>query len=377
MVSNILSIFVYILMLIPSLVYKLILKIKKQNIWLIFEEKNSARDNGYYLFKYIRNNHPEDRTYYVINKKSKDYNKVSKLGNVINYGSLKHYLYYMVGVNITTMEDSYPSPIFKLLHSLNLYNRRVFLQRGITKDNISKLHYNKTKFKLYVCGAEKEYSYIKDNYNYPENYVKYLGLPRFDDLYDIDVNNKKILIMPTYRNYITKGKIESTIFFRKWNSLLNNDELIRFIEEKDLKIYFYVHNKMHKYIDKFNSKSKNIIIVKDEDLNELIKESALLVTDYSSIYMDFAYMFKPVIYYQFDYNEYRKSGFKEGYFRYSKDAFGKIVIDEEDLVKKIIAYVMMNYKIEKIYADRIDKFFTKKDNLNSNRVYEAIKEMGD
>ena len=377
MIKNVLSILIYILMVIPSLVYKLILKIKKENIWLIFEDENSARDNGYYLFKYIRNNHPNDKVYYAINKKSKDYKKVSKLGNVINYGSLKHYLYYMVGVNITTMEYSYPSPIFRLLHSLNLYNKRVFLQRGITKDDIKQLHYNKTKFKLYVCGAEKEYSYIKDNYNYPESYVKYLGLPRFDDLYDLDVNNKEILIMPTYRKYITKGKFESTIFFRKWNSLLNNDELIRFIEEKDIKIYFYLHNKMHKYIDKFNSGSKNIIIVKDEDLNELIKESALLVTDYSSVYMDFAYMFKPVIYYQFDINEYRNSGFKEGYFRYSKDAFGKIVIDEEDLVKKIIAYVMMNYKIEKIYADRINKFFIKKNNLNSDRVYEAIKEMGD
>ena len=377
MIKNLLSILIYILMVIPSLVYKLILKIKKENIWLIFEDENSARDNGYYLFKYIRNNHPNDKVYYAINKRSKDYKKVSKLGNVINYGSLKHYLYYMVGVNITTMEDSYPSPIFKVLHSLNLYNKRVFLQRGITKDDIKKLHYNKTKFKLYVCGAEKEYLYIKDNYNYPESYVKYLGLPRFDDLYDLDVNDKEILIMPTYRKYITKGKFESTIFFRKWNSLLNNDELIRFIEEKDIKIYFYLHNKMHKYIDKFSSVSKNIVIVKEEDLNELIKESALLVTDYSSVYMDFAYMFKPVIYYQFDINEYRNSGFKEGYFRYSKDAFGKIVIDEEDLVKKIIAYVMMNYKIEKIYADRINKFFIKKDNLNSDRVYEAIKEMGD
>ncbi len=377
MVSDMLSVFNYMLMLIPSLIYMLVLKIKKQTIWLIFEDKNTARDNGYYLFKYIRNNHPNDKVYYAISKKAKDYSKVSKLGNVINYGSLKHYLYYMVGVNITTMEDSYPSAIFKLLHSLNLYNKRVFLQRGITKDNISKLHYNKTKFKLYVCGAAKEYSYIKDNYNYPESYVKYLGLPRFDDLCDFNVDNNKILIMPTYRKYITKGKFENSTFYKKWNSLLNNDELIRFIEEKDIKIYFYLHNKIYKHIDKFNSISKNIIIVKDEDLNDLIKESALLVTDYSSVYMDFAYMLKPVIYYQFDIKEYRNSGFKEGYFKYSKDAFGKIVIDEEDLVKKIIAYVMMNYKIEKIYVDRIDKFFTRKDNMNSDRVYEAIKGMGD
>ena len=114
MVSDILSVFNYMLMLIPSLIYMLVLKVRKQNVWLIFEDKNTARDNGYYLFKYIRNNHPNDLAYYVISKKAKDYNKVSKLGNVINYGSLKHYLYYMVGIKITTNENSYPSFIFKL-----------------------------------------------------------------------------------------------------------------------------------------------------------------------------------------------------------------------------------------------------------------------
>ncbi|MBR1377447.1 MAG: CDP-glycerol glycerophosphotransferase family protein [Bacilli bacterium] len=378
MVSNILSVFIYILMVLPSLVYKLMLKINNKKIWLISEGKEKARDNGYYLFRYIRQKYPNDFVYYAIDIKSKDYAKVSKLGNVVKYGSLKHYLYYMVAVNISTEDFSCPSPIFKFLHMyLNLYNKRVFLQRGITKDNIKSLHYNKTKYKLFVCGAEKEYEFIKDNFNYPESNVKLLGLPRFDELYNIETSDKKILIMPTYRNYIGKRNFENTTFYKKWNSLLNNDKLIKYIENNDIKIYFYGHDKLNKYIDKFNSTSNNIIIVKDDRINELIKESALLVTDYSSVYMDFAYMFKPVIYYQFDYKLYRDSGFKEGYFRYSKDAFGKIILDEEDVVNKIIAYIEMNYKIEKIYADRINEFFKDKDKLNTERVYNAIKEMGD
>jgi CDP-glycerol glycerophosphotransferase (TagB/SpsB family) len=182
--------------------------------------------------------------------------------------------------------------------------------------------------------------------------------------------------MPTYRNLYGE-KLERTEYYRRWNSLINNKQLIKYIEKNNITIYFYLHNRMHKYIDYFNSKSKNIIIAKDNNINDLIKESSLLVTDYSSVYMDFAYMLKPVIYYQFDYKNYRKTLYKEGYYKYSKDAFGKILLDEEDVVKKIIAYVTLNYKLEDVYLNKMNNFFGKKDSLNSERIYMAIEELGD
>lgn len=367
----------YLIMLIPSLIYKGILKHKKQSIWLIQEDAYHACDNGYYLFKHIRKYHPSKRAYYVIKKDSNEYEKVEKYGNVIEYGSLKHYLYYMVGINITTKEDSSPCPyLFNLLRKFNLYNNRVFLQRGITKDNIVNLHYKNTKFRLFVCGAKKEYDYIKENYGYPSQNIKYLGLPRFDEWENKVVDKSKILIMPTYRNLYGEN-LEETKYYKRWNSLINNKQLIKYIEKNNIVINFYLHNRMHKYIDHFHTKSKNINIVKSGDITKLLKESALLVTDYSSVYMDFAYMEKPVIYYQFDYKEYRKTIYKEGYYNYSKDAFGKIILDEDDLVKKIIAYATLNYKLEDVYVKKMNKFFTKKDSLNSERVYMAIEELGD
>ena len=372
---EIFSLLNYLIILLPSLILKLKLKLSKKSIWLIYETKDSACDNGYYLFKYIRENKKEDLAYYAIDKKSPDYSKVAKLGNVINWGSLKHYMYYLVGKKITTNELSSPAPhLFNFMHVyLNLYNDRVFLQRGITKDNVRRLHYDKTKFKLFVCGAEKEYEYIKNNYNYPNNFVKYLGFPRFDN-FNNDVPKKQIFIMPTYRKYI-KGNILNTTYYKKWNSLLSNQYFIDLVEKNNIEVYFYLHKNMSKYIKAFKSKSSNIKIIANADVNTLLKESSLLVTDYSSVYMDFAYMNKPVIYYQFDNLEYNNNGNETGYFRFSHDAFGKIVIDEEDLVKKIEAYIILNYKLEKVYLDRMNAFFKEKDDLNSKRVYEAIKNM--
>lgn len=367
---------IYIILLIPSLIFKLILKLKKDRIWLITETGHTACDNGFYLFKHIRKYHPKRHVYYVISKKSKEYNKALKYGNIISFGSLKHYLYYMVAVNITTYENSSPCPwLFNFLHiKLNLYNRRVFIQRGITKDNILSLHYDKTKFKLFICGASKEYEYLKENYGYPKENLKLLGLPRFDDWINSIKGSNKILIMPSYRK-VSKS-FTGTKYFKRWNSLLNNKQFLKLLKQKDIYVYFYLHTDMQKYMDLFEINSSNIIKITDSEINSVLKESALLITDYSSVYMDFAYMNKPVIYYHFDYADYRKH-YKEGYYKYSKDAFGKIVNDEEDLVKKIDAYIKMNYKMEDFYLKRMDKFFEHKDNLNSERVYMAIDEMGD
>ena len=72
-----------------------LLKRKRKDMWLICEDYNEARDNGYWLYRYIRQNHKEQDVVYAINKKSVDYKKVVGLGEVIQYGSFKHWIYYL------------------------------------------------------------------------------------------------------------------------------------------------------------------------------------------------------------------------------------------------------------------------------------------
>ena len=102
-----------------------------------------------------------------------------------------------------------------------------------------------------------------------------------------------------------------------------------------------------------------------------------MITDYSSVYMDFAYMKKPIIYYQFDYNEYRNSHLQEGYFDYEKDGFGKIFTKTDDLVKEIISLSKQNFQVSKKYYNRMNKFFEINDTNNCERIYNAIKKTED
>lgn len=380
---DLVSPFIFLLMLIPSIIFRLINKLKKRQLWLVCEEGDVAKDNGYHFFKYVRTNHPNDYCFYVIDKKSKDYNKVKDLDNIIQFRSLKHWVYYLAAdYNISTQKMGNPNQVlFYILHvTLGLMKNRVFLQHGITKDDSPWLYYKNTKFKYFICGAKKEYEYIKEKFGYPEGNVIYTGFPRFDNLYNNNLKEKQILIMPTWRSWLGRDrnnlneKIDfvQTEYFKKWNNFLNNEEFVNYIEKNEYIVYFYPHYNMRNFIKYFDIKSKNIIISDNtnSDIQELLKESKLLITDYSSVFMDFAYMDKPVIFYQFDYNEYRKNQLQEGYFNYERDGFGPVVKKQDELFNMLKE--ICERGLEKKYKLRNDGFFELKDQKNCERIYDIL-----
>lgn len=364
---------------IPGKTFKLIDK----NIWLITERPDDARDNGYYLFKYIRENYPNEKVYYAINTKSVDFDKIKIWGNYIEFSSFKHYIYYWAAKYNISSQIGTGEPSDKVCLNLEklgvIKNKKVFLQHGVIKDILNFALYDNCKVDLFICGAKPEYEFVKKEFGYNKNAIKYLGLCRFDNLHELNINKKQILIMPTWRTWLNDIKsfqeINKEEYFSKYNSLLNNIELINFIEKEGITIIFYPHDNMQKYINFFNVKSRNIVIAnkKEYDVQQLLKESAILITDYSSVFFDFGYMEKPVIYYQFDLDKYRNNHYKEGYFKYERDGFGKVIKTEEILVKELIINYNNELKLEDTYKQRINNFFELRDSNNCERTYREIK----
>lgn len=352
--------------------------IKKKNIWLIQEDSNEACDNGYILYKYIKENECNINCYYVINYKVKDYLKVRDYGTTIKYKSLKHWLYYLNSkVIISSQNHANPLPIFfHVLHQKNIIKiPRVFLQHGITKDFMPNFHYSKINYRLFICGAKNEYNYLCKTLGYPKGYIVYTGFARFDNLNTSNKINNKILIMPTWRRWMNNKQINN--YFNIYNSLLNNKWFINYIEKNNIIINFVLHKNMKKDINKLHSCSKNIIINNNQniDIQKMLNECDLLITDYSSIAFDVAYMYKPVIYYQFDLDKYRLEHYKEGYFSYKKNGFGDVLYTEDALIDKIVYYINNSYNIESKYQKRIDNFFTLKDKNNCKRIVNEIQKI--
>jgi hypothetical protein len=384
----------FLLMLLPALCFTGYLKIQKKFFWLICEEEFEARDNGFALFKYIRQNHPDVCVYYAINPKSADYEKVRALGPVIPYGTCKHWLYYLAAeANISSQKGGKPNAA--VCYALEVYgllrNQRFFLQHGVILNDTEFLHYENTKMRLFVCGAYPEYEYVRDTFGYPKDYVQYLGLCRFDDLHRVEVNPKQIVIMPTWRNWFRmnsksgadidseKRDFRISEYYRRFQSLINNPRLAEYLESHDLKLVFYPHRNMQGFISYFSAESKNVIVADSShyDLQKILRESSLMVTDYSSVSMDFAYMKKPVIYYQFDQEKFRKYQYKQGYFSYENNGFGPVYTEETRVVDAIIDSCEKHYAVEEVYIQRHHEFFVLYDENNCQRNYQAIRDILD
>lgn len=70
------------------------------------------------------------------------------------------------------------------------------------------------------------------------------------------------------------------------------------------------------------------------DIADLYLISDLLITDYSSVFFDYAYLRRPVVFYPYDYNEY-KDQLRGFYLNYEKDLPGEIAWNETELLTLI------------------------------------------
>lgn len=386
-IGDIGHIFLFLIALPVALVYRCF----RKDLWLICDNKNEARDNGYWLFKYICENHKEQDIVYAISKKSPDYQKVKNLGKVVSYGSLKHWIFYLTAKkNISSQKGGKPNAAVCYFLEVNkiIKNTRIFLQHGVIKDDMPFLHYENTQMRMFVCSTEREWRFVSENYGYPDGYVKKLGLCRFDMLHNVKTKPNQILVMPSWRSWIatpTSASYEienvsdfrNTEYFKAWNEFLNNKEIHHILKENNLKMIFYPHRDMQTFIQYFNIDDENIITAKwpEYDVQQLLIESQYLITDYSSIAMDFAYMQKRLMYYQFDYEDFRRGQYPEGYFSYEKDGFGKVCYNIDEVVGEFKNAVSENFANPDEYLKRHKNFFDLYDTHNCERNYNAIKEL--
>lgn len=384
---------------IPALVYAFFLRItRKEEIWLFSERRGEARDNAAALFEYVSKNKKHISAYYAIETTSADYERLKEFKNrIIEFGTVKHYaIYFACKAIISSQKHNGPSELITfLMRLLNINNHKViFLGHGITKDNADWLHYDNSRFRLFCCGAYTEYQYVKKEFGYPKDYVCFTGgLCRYDlfnskdskDLKSISNKEDVVLILPTWRNWLVKGDpkmrliektddFRSSLYFEAWTSFIKSEYLQRIAQKYKVTFVFYPHPVMQRYIEDFETDSENVIIANQEKfkLGELINNAKLLITDYSSVYFDFIYQNKPILFYQFDYLNYRQYQYREGYFDYTNNNVGKAFDAREPLLQELENIVREHYTVSSEYIAESNKHFPVKDKSNCERTYNAI-----
>ncbi len=201
-----------------------------------------------------------------------------------------------------------------------------------------------------------------------EDIVLETGYPRNDALFtfdqakvnsilrelDIPRGKKIILYAPTFRDnkHSEVSGYENTvgIDFEKLQEQIGDEYIILF------RAHYFVAKNMN-----FSRLKDFVIDVSDyEDINDLYIVSDMLITDYSSVFFDYANLKRPIIFYMYDYDDYKANA--RDFYLDQSELPGPIAKTQDELAKAIedtilfipdARYSMFNQKFN--HLDGINK----------------------
>ena len=368
-------------------------KQKLFEIWIINDEQDRAGGNGEYFYRYLKLKNPKGiKPFFAILKDSPDYIRLKKLGGILDINSFEYKNNFLQSNKI--ISSVYNTWFYNPFNKEQIYIRDllnfdiIYLQNGILKDDFSNYinKYDKN-FNLIVTSSKYEYKYIiNKKYGYNENDIILTGMPKYDNLKRIkNFTNLKnaLIIIPTWRKTIKRSKdilynisnyldnFKDTKFFEFYNKLINDNRLHLIMKKFNYTGVLCLHPIFeNQWID--FKKNEIITVYKNCNFQNLLLESSLLITDYSDIFFEFAYIKKPIIYTHFDYEEYRLNHYDAGYFDYNKNGFGPICKDINCTVNEISFEIENDFILRKKYLNRIKRFFAFFDQNNSERIFYEI-----
>ncbi|OKJ03924.1 hypothetical protein AMK18_01690 [Streptomyces sp. CB01249] len=368
-----------------------------REIWVIGERSDTAQDNSYHFFKWIRQNRKRCNAYYVIDGNSPDLAKVSPYGNVLKLGSWKHRMYLLHATKLIGAYDSesylvpqgYRKALYLHRFGELIRYQRIFLQHGITYNDVtSGASQWITSYDMIITGGRQEREFFAEEAGYGERAVL-AGFTRFDALDKEPRQRPRILLMPTWRQWIVtasykkgrgpaKTSFTQSEYFRFYRALLSDPRLAQALDRFGVDLEFFPHYEIRPYLHHFQLDSPSIVVADPQARNvqQAMKECSLMVTDYSSVFFDVAYMDTPIVYVPFDEEDFYGRHYKRGYFNLSTDGFGPVCRTVDEAVEEIIASIRNRFVVQSPYRERAERFFAHRDHGNCERVYEAIDSLG-
>lgn len=191
-----------------------------------------------------------------------------------------------------------------------------------------------------ISSSKKIEDYYSEAFQIDKSKIKPLGLPRLDyyfEKHDLNnlkedffkkygINSKKIILYaPTFRDEERYNNVFDFLDLKKFNEVLGDDYVLALRLHPKIRD-FYTENieSVEEYIDCSDYPSEQ----------ELMMLSDILITDYSSIMIEFAILDKPIIFFVYDLDNYLRTerGF---YYDFKKTVPGKLVYSSDELITAI------------------------------------------
>ncbi|GAA3542804.1 hypothetical protein AFL01nite_10200 [Aeromicrobium flavum] len=369
--------------------------------WILCDRVHDADDSGEALFKHLRRNHGDINAWFAIEKDSPDWHRLKKEGHgsrLLAHGSERWsaamtQASHLVSSHADQAIHDPPSLRGQLREDL----RFVFLQHGVIKDDLSDW-LNPKAIDLFVTSTPDEHESIVGDgsrYVFTTREARLTGLPRFDVLRaeaerTPDRDRDLILVAPTWRSWLAaplasgeqrRGPttdIAETEFGREWGAFLRSPELSALARKHHATIALLAHPNLAASLDYLDIPAEvQVLSFDDAAAKRHFARTRLLVTDYSSMAFNAAYLNRPVVYFQFD-REAMLGGAhvgRRGYFEYDALGVGPATTTLAETVDAVGAALEHGLEPAQPYLDRMAKMFPHRDGRCCERVIDAIRDL--
>jgi glycosyltransferase involved in cell wall biosynthesis len=368
--------------------------------WVIMDRIHDADDNGERLFEHIRQHRPDINAWFVIERGSQDWKRLRARGErrLLAHGSLT---WRVAMLNCAWLLSSHADLAIcrppQLALSGSVPWRFAFLQHGVIKDDLSRW-LNQREMDLFVVSTAPELASVAADgtpYRFSQKETRNTGLPRFDRLLSIgratpEPDRNLVIVAPTWRQWLTtplasgsqRRELDAAFwesdYFRSWTALLRSPKLADAVARRGWRLGFMPHPNLQVILDLLELPAHvEPLSFAGVDVQELYAHCALLVTDYSSVAFNLAYIDRPAVYFQFDV-EKMLGGFhvgRKGYFDYERDGFGPVAEDLAAAELAIVAAIEHGPWPTDEYQQRIAATFPVRDGQACARVVAAVEAM--
>lgn len=360
--------------------------VNADNIVLVGERLGqTANDTAFFFFKRTQQLKTKNKFFYVINKRSSTVDNVKEYSQVLHYGSLKHFIYF-VKAHTYIYSDSLRDVFhhWSEVHDEHMHKKKVFLQHGVFATSRAKGYYDRNSMMRrhelpdkFIVSSIYEGKLLQRQFGFSKDEIAVTGLTRFDYLPKHNAKkSRKILFMPTWREWLTNLSENDFIksdFYRRIMALLGSSELTDILKKNNYNLVVCIHHQLKKYVESFQKELSHITFycINETNVQEHIIACDLMITDYSSASFDVLYQNKPVIYYQFD--APRFFSIRGGPLICPLTEFpGPVLASQDSLLNELEKTLSATCITQDKYKKIANKFFDFKDNNNCRRVLYLI-----
>jgi len=374
------------------LMFKAVSKLPKDKKLVIFESFHGKQysDNPRAIFEYMSENNPDYKLYWSADRR---HTRLFESRNVayIRRFSVK-WFFMMPRAKYWVINSRLPLWIPKPKHTkyVQTWHGTPLKKLGTDIEKVLMPGTNTEKYKKNFIFASSKWDYLispnaysteifRRAFGYNKQIIE-SGYPRNDFIVNanddatiaglkkqlnLPEEKKVILYAPTWRDnqFYSKGKykFDLQMDLRKLYESLGDDYIIL------LRLHYLVAEN----IDLGSYEGFVFDVSNHTDIRELYLITDILITDYSSVFFDFANLKRPMLFFVYDIEDYRENlrGF---YFDFDEQAPGPLVKTTDGIIKEILDIKRNGFVPSKATESFYERFCYLEDGHASKRVVESV-----